>query len=114
MSQQFARKRSSVVQNLLPAFIYWGKLDQPDLAGHLEMSMAETTSLPAPLAEVLRLFKKEVEQRFEGRLSKLILFGSAARGRMSEESDVDLLLVVDPLATDDVRRAADAAVSVMV
>ena len=30
------------------------------------------------------------------RLLSVLLFGSAARGQMSEDSDVDLLLVVDP------------------
>jgi predicted nucleotidyltransferase len=46
------------------------------------------------IEEVLREFKKEVRKLYGRRLKKVILFGSWARGEATEESDIDLLIVL--------------------
>ena len=70
--------------------------------------------LPAvpDLAVALEEFKATASASFGARLQRMVLFGSVARCRMSEESDVDVLLVIDPWEEDDVTVGVDAAVSV--
>jgi hypothetical protein len=48
-------------------------------------------------------FVDRIVRRWPGNLAGLILFGSAARGDATEDSDVDLLLVMNP----DIRIARD-------
>jgi len=40
-------------------------------------------------------FAQELKSRSGGRIEDVIIFGSAARGKLSEESDVDVLVVVN-------------------
>jgi predicted nucleotidyltransferase len=47
--------------------------------------------------------------RFGARLHRLTLFGSRARGEAHEESDVDVLVVIDDLAASE-KREVDAFV----
>jgi len=49
-----------------------------------------------------REFAEILAQRLRGRLHKVVLFGSVAKGSAGVDSDVDLLVVVDRV-TDDVR-----------
>lgn len=54
------------------------------------------------IAPLLHSFKHEAKSYYGNRLKELILFGSYARGNFTEESDIDLLLVLSPhAATDD-------------
>jgi len=50
-----------------------------------------------------REFADVLARRLKGRLFKVVLFGSVAKGLSDVDSDVDLLVVVDRV-TDDVRR----------
>jgi uncharacterized protein len=50
-----------------------------------------------------------LRRRFGARLMRLVLFGSHARGEATEDSDVDLLVVVEDLTPADAREV-DAAV----
>ena len=43
----------------------------------------------------LNEFVKTLKERYKGRIKKIILFGSYARGDYGEESDIDILIVVD-------------------
>ena len=43
---------------------------------------------------VLREIRQEVEKLYGRRLKKIILYGSCARGEATEESDIDLLIVL--------------------
>ncbi|MDY6771367.1 MAG: nucleotidyltransferase domain-containing protein [Candidatus Nanohaloarchaea archaeon] len=45
--------------------------------------------------EAFDRFREQVMDRFGDRVEKLILFGSVARGDHGEDSDVDVLIVVD-------------------
>jgi len=56
-----------------------------------------------------REFTDILIQRLGGKLFKVVLFGSVAKGLCDKDSDVDLLVIVDNI-TDDVRRiVAEAA-----
>jgi predicted nucleotidyltransferase len=43
---------------------------------------------------IVSLFKSNLEQLYGTRLSRLVLFGSYARGEETEESDIDFLVVL--------------------
>ncbi len=57
------------------------------------------------LQEVLMFFKKEAEILYGNQLENVLLYGSQARGESHEESDIDILVVlnkkVDPFAEID-------------
>lgn len=59
--------------------------------------------LAGPSREALEDLAREVRGRFGARLRQLVLFGSHARGEATEESDVDVLLVVDDLTGAEAR-----------
>lgn len=50
-----------------------------------------------------------IASRFGARLREVVLFGSWARGDAHEESDVDVLVVVDGLDETERREVMDAA-----
>jgi len=51
--------------------------------------------LPPLLHDVLADYRSKLERAFPGRLLRLTLFGSWARGEAHEDSDVDVLVVLD-------------------
>lgn len=53
--------------------------------------------------DALMDFRRALEARFAGRLASLTVFGSRARGEGSEESDLDVLVVVDELTGSEAR-----------
>lgn len=50
--------------------------------------------LMAAEKQIVREFKRRVEQQFPDQLVRLVLFGSKARGDSSAESDIDVLVVI--------------------
>ena len=70
-------------------------------------------AVPPEVDLALREFRQELDRVFGTRLSRLVLFGSYARQRVHEDSDVDVLVLVEPRERRDGHRAADAAVKVM-
>ena len=70
--------------------------------------------LPEPVARALDDLRVALRALFGARLKRLVLFGSYARGTVHEDSDVDVLVVVDPALEGDGHRAADAATEIMV
>lgn len=44
---------------------------------------------------ILEEFKQEIKKLYGKRLKDIILFGSWARGEATDESDIDLLIVLD-------------------
>jgi predicted nucleotidyltransferase len=67
------------------------------------------TALPAAVAVALERYKALLVSRYGDRLRELVLFGSHARGDAHEESDVDLLVVIDDLTPNERRDAIDLA-----
>ena len=49
----------------------------------------------APLDQVLAAYRARLEALYGDRLKKLVLFGSRARGDAGEDSDVDVLIVLE-------------------
>lgn len=64
---------------------------------------------PPIVRDALGRFRAALEARFGARLRELVLFGSRARGDAHEESDLDVLVVVDGLADDERRQIAELA-----
>ncbi len=64
----------------------------------------------APIvARSLDRFQSALRARFGDRLREAVLFGSQARGDAHEESDVDVLVVVDGLGERERRRVYEMA-----
>jgi uncharacterized protein len=52
-------------------------------------------TLAEPLREILSAMKAAAEEVLPGRVDRVTLFGSTARGEATEDSDFDLLVVLD-------------------
>jgi predicted nucleotidyltransferase len=65
--------------------------------------------LPDLVTTSIARFRATLEARFGARLRELVLFGSQARGDAHEDSDVDLLVVVDDLTTSERSAVLDMA-----
>lgn len=64
----------------------------------------------APLARAaVERFRDAVRGHFPDRLQEFVLFGSQARGDVHEDSDVDILVVIDALTEDERRLLFDLA-----
>ena len=50
--------------------------------------------MAAPTTNIISQFKSSLQQLYGERLSKLILYGSYARGEAREDSDVDFLVIL--------------------
>jgi uncharacterized protein len=68
--------------------------------------------LPPHLRPILHRLEVDLRARFGDRLRKVTLFGSYARGEANEDSDVDVLVLVDELAVTEIAIVADAATAV--
>lgn len=69
-------------------------------------------ALPPDLRDALRAYEERLRKRFGSRLRMVRLFGSWARAQATEDSDVDVAVVVDGLTRDESRDAVDDAVEV--
>ena len=47
------------------------------------------------IREILKEFREEIEKLYRKRLKSIILYGSWARGDATEESDIDVLVVLE-------------------
>ena len=59
--------------------------------------------------ELLRRLRASLEATFGERLAQLVVFGSRARGTGHEESDLDVLVLVDGLTSAERRQIIDHA-----
>jgi uncharacterized protein len=65
-----------------------------------------------PIRAALREYRQELERTLPGRVRRVTLFGSVARGQANEDSDVDVLVVVDDPAFSERSRAVDQAAEI--
>lgn len=70
-----------------------------------------TVALPHDLFEALRAYAERLRARFGARLRLVRLFGSWARGEATEDSDVDVAVVVEGLTRQEWRDAVGDACS---
>jgi hypothetical protein len=63
--------------------------------------------------KILAKFAAELKEKYGSRIEKVILYGSAARGELGEESDIDVLVVVDKKDRRIVREIEALAVKTM-
>jgi uncharacterized protein len=69
-------------------------------------------ALPQAVERALRRYRLELEQRLPGKLRRVTVFGSMARGQAYEESDVDVLVLLDEPTFAERRDALDLAGSI--
>lgn len=72
-------------------------------------STCRAGAVPAAVAPLLGDFAEYLRRRFGKRLREVTLFGSWAKGTPHEESDLDVLVVVDALTTSERREIWNAA-----
>jgi predicted nucleotidyltransferase len=65
--------------------------------------------VPPGVARALSRFRAALDGRFGKRLRELVLYGSYARGEATEDSDVDVLVVVRGLTDEERREVFDLA-----
>lgn len=65
--------------------------------------------MPPIIGDALERFARAVRDRFGARASEIVLFGSYARGSAHEDSDVDVLVVVDDLTDREELEVLDLA-----
>jgi predicted nucleotidyltransferase len=64
----------------------------------------------APIvARSIERFRAALDRHFTGRMREFVLFGSQARGDATEESDIDLLVVLDRVDEGDRPRIYELA-----
>ena len=59
--------------------------------------------LPSGTSAVVAEFSARVRACFGPRVARLVVFGSHARGEATEDSDVDVLVIIDNLTSADAR-----------
>jgi predicted nucleotidyltransferase len=64
-------------------------------------------SLPPPVRDALLDYRKALEAALPGRVRRVTVFGSVARGEAGEESDVDILLLLEAPSFEERARAID-------
>lgn len=70
------------------------------------IGILRTVKLPSTHEQALRDLVAWVRERFGERVRDVRLFGSYARGEANEDSDVDVLVVVDALTSAEAREIA--------
>lgn len=66
-------------------------------------------ALDPPVAETLRELRTRVDRELPGRVERIVLFGSVARGEAGEESDLDVLVILrDPVIYAERAQVMDA------
>ena len=67
------------------------------VSGAAEYSSVVVHTIPSSLRPALEQYAARLRRRFGDRLRSVVLFGSWARGQASEDSDIDVLAVIDRL-----------------
>jgi len=73
--------------------------------------MPTLEDLPPKIRDILRQLREGLAEMYGDRLRGLVLFGSWARGDADEESDIDVLVVLDEI--EDGARESDRIMDVV-
>ena len=68
--------------------------------------------MPPHLRPVLRALEARLRAVFAGRLNDVQLFGSYARGEAAEDSDVDVLVLIDGLEQSEIATVSDCTTEI--
>lgn len=80
---------------------------------HLEAGRGYRQRVLSPLIrQALVGLQSELDARFGSRVRRVCLFGSWARGQASEDSDVDVAIVIDALTPEESRAVYSIAADV--
>ena len=63
--------------------------------------------MPDIINKIVYLFSMQAKQLLGERLSKVILYGSYARGDFRDNSDVDMMILVKNMSENDIREAEE-------
>jgi predicted nucleotidyltransferase len=79
-------------------------------------TLLEHLDLAPPVRDALREARDALRQMYGSRLQRLVVFGSQARGEAGEDSDIDLLVVLNgPVnAHEEARRTSDLVIDVAI
>lgn len=66
-------------------------------------------SIPPLISRTLRQYRQRLETELPGRVRRVTLFGSVARGEATEDSDVDVLVVLEAPSFAERRDAMNLA-----
>lgn len=64
-------------------------------------------TLSTAVENAVRAYQAAIVREFPSRLVRIVVFGSVARGEATEDSDVDVLVVLDRLTTRERARVID-------
>lgn len=64
----------------------------------------EGKEMPDSVANILNNFSEKVKKLFDDKLSKIVLYGSYARGDYRENSDVDIMILVKISDEEEIRK----------
>ena len=65
------------------------------------------------LSVILPELKQALQEHYGDRLVKLILYGSHARGEATEDSDIDVMVVLDGLKHSEASKELDATIDIV-
>jgi uncharacterized protein len=65
------------------------------------MAASQLGTIPSATRAALVRFRDALSSRFGARLEEYVLFGSVARGEATEESDIDVLVVIAELTAEE-------------
>jgi predicted nucleotidyltransferase len=71
-----------------------------------------STAFSPTVASAITRFQRALEERFAARLREVVLYGSHARGTANEDSDVDVLVVIDDLDDEEADAVARLAYAI--
>jgi uncharacterized protein len=69
------------------------------------------TKIPASVQEIIRETREELELIYADHLKEIILFGSYARGDFTNESDINLILLLDKIDASRERAKYSSVIS---
>jgi predicted nucleotidyltransferase len=69
-------------------------------------------SLPPPVRVAVQEYRHALENMLPGRVRRITVFGSVARGEANEDSDLDILVLLDAPSFQEKARAIDHATEI--